>query len=151
MLMNKYRQIFEPYLRQLPEEERIPWLAKKKTEASEEDLVWIYLLWERRSNLVKIGFTKDLEQRRTSIFYDEKAKGHCEPELQYLFAFKHVKQMECMLHDFAAHRRVRGEWFKLHLPDLMYLMLFASGHEMKMGKNLSYCFQLQNLKEADNV
>lgn len=150
MLMNNFGQQFEPNWKGLSFQERMDWLARKKEQADEGELVWIYLLWDTGSDLFKIGFTKDAEQRKTSIYYQERAKGHHNPDLHYLFAFKHVKQMEWMLHNQVAKRRVRGEWFKLLPLDIIYLMFFAQDHQLRMGQNLAFAFSFERMEVADD-
>ena len=73
---------------------------------SEPEIKQIYLMHNNRNNLYKIGISNNPR------FREETLQGE-EPEVELVAHWPGSIQDERVLHEEFAHRRVRGEWFKL--------------------------------------
>lgn len=87
-----------------------------------EGIPIVYLLWNERAGLFKIGQTRHIRQRMKTLSSEE----GCELELwSYRASFDRplrvtkdeVRHVERSMHDRFSHYRVRGEWF-LPAPEI---------------------------------
>jgi hypothetical protein len=116
-----------------------------------ENMTFIYLLWDTHSDLVKIGRSNNLENRRETLEKSWQMSGLRNSELIYLFAFRHIVDMEKLLHEEFVDSRVTGEWFRLTPIDIMQILFVAgeNGNILANGDS-SLKFTLKSL-EAGNV
>lgn len=93
--------------------------------------IYVYVGYHRKSNLFKIGMSKNPEQRRRTLGIKLYHVIKCDRFGEYSAA-----NVETQLHDFfgVMGKHVEGEWFQLQQYDLQVLKL------MKTGKDATYYF-----------
>ncbi len=72
---------------------------------------FIYLMHNKRNNLVKIGKSRNPVHREKTLQAEE-------PEITMVAVWKVVDKLERHLHKLYKHKRLRGEWFKLTFKEL---------------------------------
>jgi hypothetical protein len=83
---------------------------------------WLYFIMNESTGYVKIGFTYDLEERLRKI-----RLGTPEPlTVIHKVETRFYAELEKMLHERFANKRLRGEWFALNEDDLNYVFSLRS-------------------------
>ena len=90
---------------------------KMKCEFNDEE--YVYLMLNSKSNLVKIG------QSRNPSFREKTLQSE-EPEIEMIAFWKASKNVEKELHNIYSNKRERGEWFRLSLKDLKDIKEFMA-------------------------
>jgi len=93
--------------------------------AIEADKNYVYLLINCRNGLFKIGRSKNPLQREKTLQAEE-------PEILLIKYWAAEKAFENTLHKRYLTKRIRGEWFKLNLNDLLELRKVAD--ELNLSK-----------------
>ena len=88
---------------------------------------WVYFIQDTASDLIKIGFSKDVGRRFAAL------QQSCPTELVLLTAVPGTVKKERALHEYFAESRVRGEWFE-ESGDLCELIAMAVERERERDK-----------------
>jgi len=72
---------------------------------------FVYLMHNKRNNLVKIGKSINPQHREKTLQAEE-------PEITMVAVWKASDKLERYLHKLYKHKRLRGEWFKLTFKEL---------------------------------
>lgn len=79
-----------------------------------ENVNYLYIMLNKATSLFKIGYSKNPE-------YREKTLQSEEPKIILLKVWECDKCIEREIHKYFEKKRIRGEWFKLNIKDLMEL------------------------------
>jgi hypothetical protein len=93
-----------------------------KKEARKAEPTFIYLMKDERTELTKIGHSKNPSYRERTLQSDN-------PMIVLLGAWLGTQADEKMLHEKFAHRRFRGEWFELFDDDIQEIQAIFSDRE----------------------
>ena len=88
----------------------------------------VYLLFNARNNLTKIGQCIDPKRREKTLQGEE-------PEIHLLVAWKAPVVIEKKLHNKYIKKRVRGEWFDLSFKDLEEINVIMKNRQRKPMTN----------------
>ncbi|WP_321515973.1 GIY-YIG nuclease family protein [Marinifilum fragile] len=77
----------------------------------------VYLMYDRKENLVKIGETQTTLQKRKKGVAEPTLRG-TDQMIEIITAWYAPKELETILHNQYSSKRIRGEWFDLRAIDL---------------------------------
>ncbi|PIF05305.1 MAG: hypothetical protein CSA36_07585 [Draconibacterium sp.] len=80
----------------------------------EEGKIYLYLMINENTNLFKIGYSKN-------PYFREKTLQSEEPKIFTIKFWECEKKVETEIHKLFKNKRIRGEWFKLNIDDLVKL------------------------------
>ena len=89
----------------------------------------IYLMYDRKENLIKIGETKGMLKKRKKDVAEATLRG-IDPMIELITAWEAPKEIENKLHEYFNSKRTRGEWFKLKAIDIEEIDKVMSKFEM---------------------
>lgn len=99
-----------------------------------DNLQKIYLMYDRKVGLVKIGETKNkLKIRRKGVA--EPTLRATDPMIEVITAWEASKDLESLLHSNYVDKRIRGEWFDLRAYDLEKIDKITRNYNMIDIKN----------------
>lgn len=90
---------------------------RTKTTQDQNRLQKIYLMYDQKEGLIKIGETKTKLITRMKGIAEPTLRGK-DPMIEVITAWEAPKDLEIQLHTRYHHKRVRGEWFDLRASDL---------------------------------
>ncbi|WP_159478011.1 GIY-YIG nuclease family protein [Chryseobacterium sp. 18068] len=82
---------------------------------------YVYLMVNKETSLIKIGFSKDPIYRETTLQSKE-------PEVYRIACWKASRSIETELHRKYKEKRVRGEYFKLNINELHEINKFMENY-----------------------
>jgi hypothetical protein len=85
----------------------------------EEGINYVYLMHNKRNNLIKIGKSKNPGHREKTLQAEE-------PEIMMIAVWKASDKLESDLHRQYKHKRNRGEWFNLSFRELKNIRQFVA-------------------------
>lgn len=103
---------------------------------------YVYLMYDRRTKLIKIGYSRNPEYRERTLQSDN-------PMIDLLATFRGDRRAEKRLHNKFKSRRVRGEWFDLqqsHIEKIEYDL-----HELLYHQNIYTAFKSDSKAVSDDV
>ena len=74
----------------------------------------VYLIWAKKTGLVKIGVTENIQKRMSQLVSGNADEIHLVEFFPISFAYYH----EGLLHEQYAERRIHHEWFRLSRKDV---------------------------------
>jgi predicted GIY-YIG superfamily endonuclease len=106
-----------------------------------ESTWWVYFLQGKKTNLIKVGITRDLKQRIKQIRFMSPDKLKLIQSIKYVNAVRGneitAKDAEYRLHRIWKKYRKHGEWFTteilLSLNDIYFMVLFGGKLAKKIG------------------
>lgn len=85
---------------------------------------YIYLMLNSDTSLIKIGSSKDPG-------YRERTLQSSEPKINMIALWQCKRIVEKELHKMYSHKRIRGEWFRLTIKELLEIDEFMKKYECK--------------------
>lgn len=92
---------------------RIDWEARDSHQAKKETKLrkgFIYLMIEKSSGCVKIGFSKNPKYRESTLLSQK-------PDIELIFKIEGTLNDEKLVHEKLSKYRVRGEWFNVSVDE----------------------------------
>lgn len=102
-------------------------LQKQELKQSNKEKVFVYLMRDRKTKLIKIGYSKNPKQR-------EKSLQVANPEIKLIKHYSAFLSDEKQLHKLFSAKKIVGEWFDLSASDLQQIDVYFEGKERENVK-----------------
>ena len=125
MVKNKRNIIKIPFIEK---ETILETIFGQKKEYNQNDKNKVYLMFNKRNQLTKIGISKTPRKREKTLQGEE-------PELFLAAVWEAPKKVEKELHHKFSKKRKRGEWFDLRIKDWHIINEYMSKYKRKLESN----------------